>query len=38
MFERAAVFSALIVFVVFGHIGLRYFKAVENQNSIEIAR
>lgn len=38
MFERAAVFSALIVFVVFGNLGWRYYQAVERQDKIEIAR
>ncbi len=39
MFEQAAILSALIVLILFGHLGWKYYQAVEEKNNnIEIAR
>ena len=34
MFERATIFSAILAFVMFGMVGVKYFNFLENKNQV----
>jgi Tfp pilus assembly major pilin PilA len=38
MFERATIFSAVFIFIVFGIIGLKYYQFIEHKNQVAIAQ
>ena len=38
MFERAIIFSAIFIFIVFGIIGLKYYQFIENKNQVAISQ
>ena len=38
MFERSAFFSALIVLVVFGIVGYKYYQFIESKNSPSVVQ